>query len=276
MTWRFIDTDKIDGYYSAALFESTAKHVGAGEVDETILFWRVKSPAVYLGYHQYVEDEINEDYCTDNGIQVIRRVLGGGCGFCDENQILFSIIGREGSGAIPSNIQGTYSRVLKGVTDALGSLGFDSELEPTRNAIYSKGCKISGNAQGRFDGAVLVNGSFLLDFDFDEMDRVLKNPTKNLASGVQHAWDGMITLKDLLNGEGYDLNHVKNTLKNGFEDALGVESKKGVLTKSEIEISDRLVERHRKHEWIYRMDDKRRKRLENKYKRIKREICTSA
>ena len=103
MTWRFIDTDKIDGYYSAALFESTARHVGAGEVDETILFWRVKSPAVYLGYHQYVEDEINEDYCTDNGIQVIRRVLGGGCGFCDENQILFSIIGREGSGAIPSN-----------------------------------------------------------------------------------------------------------------------------------------------------------------------------
>jgi lipoate-protein ligase A len=50
MTWRFIDTDRIDGYYSAALFESIAKHAGSGEVDDTILFWRVRTPAVYLRY----------------------------------------------------------------------------------------------------------------------------------------------------------------------------------------------------------------------------------
>ena len=268
MTWRFIDTDKIDGYYSAALFESTARHVSAGEVDETIFFWRVKSPVVYIGYHQYVEDEIREDYCTENGIQIIRRVLGGGCGFCDENQILFSIIGREGSGAIPSRIEDAYSLVLRGVTTALESLGFDSELEPTRNAINARGRKISGNAQGRINGAVLVNGSLLLDFDFDEMDRVLKNPTKNLTSGVQHARDGMITLKDLLNGENYYIDHVKKILKSGFEIVLGVETKNGVLTKSEIELSNSLVERHRRNEWIYRMDNKRRKRLESKNKLI--------
>ncbi|MEA1906440.1 MAG: hypothetical protein U9N12_05730 [Euryarchaeota archaeon] len=98
MTWRFIDAGRIDGYYSAALFESIAKHVGAGRADETILFWRVKTPVVYLGYHQYVEDAIHEDYCVTNDIQVIRRVLGGGCGFCDGNQILFSVIGREAGG----------------------------------------------------------------------------------------------------------------------------------------------------------------------------------
>ncbi len=39
MTWRFIDTDMTDGYYSAALFESIAKYVGNGEVDDTILFF---------------------------------------------------------------------------------------------------------------------------------------------------------------------------------------------------------------------------------------------
>jgi len=79
--------------------------------------------------------------------------------------------------------------------------------------VYSQGRKISGNAQGRFDGAVLVNGSFLLDFGFDEMDRVLKNPTKNLADGVECARDGMITLSELLGGAGYDIDHVKGVLK---------------------------------------------------------------
>ncbi|NOR46763.1 MAG: hypothetical protein GQ533_01770 [Methanosarcinaceae archaeon] len=264
MTWRFIDTDKIDGYYSAALFESIAKHVGSGEVDNTILFWRVQTPAVYLGYHQYVEDEIHEDYCAANGIQIIRRVLGGGCGFCDDDQILFSVIARENDGAVPSNIQGAYSRVLGGLTNTLNFLGFDGELEPTRNAVYSMGRKMSGNAQGRFDGAVLVNGSFLLDFGFDEMDRVLKNPTKNLAEGVQDARDGIITLSELLGGAEYDIDHVKSAMKTGFEDALGVESQRGVLTDSEIEVAERLSERHRSRDWIYRLDDKRRRRRARK------------
>ncbi len=261
MTWRFIDTDMTDGYYSAALFESIAKYVGNGEVDDTILFWRAKTPAVYLGYHQYVEDEIHEDYCAANGIQVVRRVLGGGCGFCDEDQILFSVIACEGSGTVPTDIQGAYSRILGGLINTLRMLGFDGKLEPTRNAVYSQGRKISGNAQGRLEGAVLVNGSFLLDFSFDEMDRVLKNPTKNLAEGVEHARDGMITLSELLDGAGYDIDQVKRALKHGFEDALGVEARRGALTGAEIKLAQRLNEKHGSRDWIYRMDDKRQRRM---------------
>jgi len=70
------------------------------------------------------------------------------------------------------------------------------KIEPARNAVYSKGRKISGNAQGRLDGAVLINGSLLMDFDFVLMDNVLKNPTKNLYP-VATAREGMITLKDM-------------------------------------------------------------------------------
>jgi len=261
MTWRFIDAGRIDGYYSAALFESIAKHVGAGRVDGTILFWRVVTPVVYLGYHQYVEDEVHEDYCMANDIQVIRRVLGGGCGFCDENQILFSVIGREEGGVISPDIRNAYSRVLGGVVSALEALGCDGELEPARNAVYSGGRKISGNAQGRFDGAVLVNGSLLLDFDFDEMARVLKDPIKNLVAGVRCARDGMITLSDLLGRCGYDICGVSEVLKMGFEDALGVTTVCGAPTDSEDLLASRLVERHRSQDWVYRMDEKRRRRL---------------
>lgn len=264
MTWRFIDTDAIDGYYSAALFESIAKHVGAHKVDETILFWRVKTPVVYLGYHQYVEDEVHLDYCAKNGVQIIRRVLGGGCGFCDENQILFSIIGHRGGDIVSSDIQGAYLRVIGGVVAALATIGFEGILEPTRSAVYSMGRKISGNAQGRFDGAVLVNGSFLLDFDFDEMDRVLKNPTKNLAEGIGCARDGMITLSELLGRRSYDIDYMKEVLKRGFEDALGITLKCGALTESETALTEHLSKRHRNRDWIYRMDDKRRKRAGRK------------
>jgi lipoate-protein ligase A len=250
--WRFIDIDKIDGFKSAALFESIAKHVGASLSPETIFFWNVKSRVVYLGYHQCVADEINVDYCNDHRIGIVRRILGGGCGFCDEGQILYSVIGKENS-IIPTDIQGAYKKVLGGVVNALITLGAGGELEPARNAVYSKGMKISGNAQGRLDGAVLINGSLLLDFDFGLMDRVLKNPTKNLYP-VATAREGMITLKDI----GItDIDLAKKSLREGFETALGITTYEGKLTENEINISNQLLEKYLSHEWTYRMDIKR-------------------
>ncbi len=249
--WRFLDLDNIDGFYSAALFESIGKHVGTGSSPETILFWRVRSPVVYLGYHQCVEDEINADFCSQNNIGIVRRILGGGCGFCDEDQILFSVVGREG-GIIPNDIQAAYKKVLGGVVDALEALGARGEIEPARNAVYSKGRKISGNAQGRFDGAVLINGSLLLDFDFELMDKALKNPTKNLRP-VDSAREGMITLKDM---GTTDIEYVKKALRRSFESALGISSKEGVLIDSEKSLADRLLEKYTQKEWIYRMDIK--------------------
>ncbi len=252
MIWRFLDFDKIDGFRSAALFEAIAKHVGAGISPETILFWRVQKPVVYLGYHQCVKDEINADFCNRNDIGIVRRVLGGGCGFCDENQILYSVIASE-KGTVPQNIQSAYTRVLSGVVFALKSLDLEGELEPSRNAVYSGGRKISGNAQGRFDSAVLINGSLLLDFDFALMDKVLKNPTKNLRD-VADAREGMITLKEM----GIkDIEVVKKSLRQGFEKALGIELQNGMLAGSEANLANQLLDKYLRKDWTYRMDIKR-------------------
>jgi lipoate-protein ligase A len=250
--WRFLDLDKIDGFYSAAVFEAIGSHVGAGSSPETILFWQVRSPVVYLGYHQCVEDEINANFCQKVGIGIVRRILGGGCGFCDDGQILFSVIGRD-DGVIPHDIQEAYSKVLGGVVNALVSLGAGGEIEPARNAVYSHGRKISGNAQGRFDGAVLINGSLLIDFDFDLMDMVLKNPTKNLRP-VASAREGMVTLREL---GIIDMDAVKNSLRQGFENALGVSSCEGKLTENENEQAAVLLEKYVLNDWTYKMDNKR-------------------
>jgi len=250
--WRFIDIDRIDGIKSAALFESIAKHVGANISHETILFWRVRSPVVYLGYHQYVEEEINIDYCIHHNIGIVRRILGGGCGFCDKDQILFSCIGKEG-GIIPDDIQAAYIKVLTGVVNALITLGAGGKIEPARNAVYSKGKKISGNAQGRLDGAVLINGSLLMDFDFGLMDKVLKNPTKNLYP-VATAREGMITLNDI---GIIDMDSVKKALLHGFENALGITTYEGILSEDEMDTTNQLLEKYVNHDWTYRMDIKR-------------------
>ena len=257
--WRFLYFDELDGYYSAALFESIGKHVGSGLAPETILFWRVASPVVYLGYHQCVKDEIHDVFCRENNIGIIRRILGGGCGFCDRDQILFSVIGKEGN-IIPDDIQDAYNKVLMGVVFALSTLGQNGQIDQERNAVYTNGRKISGNAQGRFDDVVLVNGSLLLDFDFELMDKVLKNPAKNLKSVVQ-AKKGMITLKDVGITE---IDRIKIALRKGFELTLGINSEDGALTRSELDMTERLLAKYSNKEWTYRMDIKRalRKKIE--------------
>lgn len=256
--WRFVDVDLVGGAYSTALFHAIGHHVGSGSSHQTILFWRVRRPTLYLGYHQYVADEADETFCSREGVDIIRRVLGGGCGYCDSDQILYAVIGRDGA-VIPGNVQDAYHKVLKGPVLALKTLGLDGELDPVRNGVFVQGRKISGNAQGRFDGAVMVNGSFLLDFDFSTMERVLKHPTKNLPPHVRTAREGMVTLSDLV--ELPDLAAVKHILLEGFENALDVRTFRGELSREEAAMTQELTEQYESREWTYRMDDKRKKRL---------------
>lgn len=253
--YRFIDIGKIDPFYSVGLFESIANQVAKNNSRETLLFWRVNKTCIYLGYHQYVKEEINEKFCKENNIPIIRRILGGGCGFCDENQILYSIIGKEGN-FIPYDISNSYKKVLNGVVIALNILGFNAELNEKKNAIYCNGKKISGNAQFRNNRVAIINGSFLLDFNFAMMNNALKNPAKNL--DCEKAEDGMITLKQLYNEKNIDIDEIKKILKEGFENALGIKFKKGKLLKQEIKIAKELTEKYKKETWIYRMDLKSR------------------
>jgi lipoate-protein ligase A len=257
IVWRFVDVDLIDGAYSAALFHSIGRHVGSGDSDETILFWRVKRPTLYLGYHQYVEDEVNEAYCQEHNIDIVRRILGGGCGYCDRDQVLFSVIGTQ-DGLMPGNVQAAYNKVLSGMLLALVALGMEGEIDPTRNGVFVQGRKISGNAQGRFDGAVMVNGSFLLDFDFDTMDHVLKHPTMNLRPNVNTTRDGMVTLSDLI--ELPSIAAIKHALCMGFEEALGIGTYGGTISDEEEKLAVELTWQYASVEWTYRMDHKRAKR----------------
>ena len=255
--WRFVDAGLIDGAYSTALFHSIGRHVGSGDSDETILFWRVRYPTLYLGYHQYVEDEVHEDYCREHNIDIVRRILGGGCGYCDRDQVLFSVIGAQG-GIMPGNVQAAYNKVLSGMLVALVTLGLEGEVDPARNGVFVQGRKISGNAQGRFDGAVMVNGSFLLDFDFETMDRVLKHPTMNLRPNVQIARDGMVTLSDLM--ELPSIDDIKQALRSGFEGVMDISTYDNTISDEEGRLAVELTSQYSSMEWTYRMDHKREKR----------------
>ncbi len=86
-TWRLLDTPPMSAADNMALDETLLELKGEGRTPNTIRFLQFKPRTVLVGYHQSVQEEIRLEYCREHGIDVNRRITGGGAIFFDENQL---------------------------------------------------------------------------------------------------------------------------------------------------------------------------------------------
>lgn len=251
MKWRFVDLDKVDNVIGAAIFEAIMKARGRDLVDDTVLFWRPSKPAVYIGYHQRAYEDLYVDVCRRMNIPIVRRILGGGTGYCDENQLIYNIIFKENT-ELPYGPRNVYRFVLGGVAEALHILGIgDVDVDEERFSVYANGRKISGSGQLTSNGVVNSSGSFLIDFNFKAMNKLLRDPVKNLRKGIEKPEDGMTSLKREVGGVSVD--EAKKALRQGFEKILG-RSCDGGLIPYERDLAGRLRGKYLEDDWIFRAD----------------------
>ena len=252
MSWRFVDLGEIDCFLGPAVFEAVMQAVSEDRVDDTILFWQPERPAVYVGFHQLVREDVDVEGCGKAGVPVIRRVLGGGAGYCDPNQVLYNIIYKEGSQRIPRGPRNAYRFILRGVVEALHGLGIrDACIDEERFGVYANGKKISGSGQLSSLGVVNSGGSFLVDFDYTAMGRFLKDPVKNLRKGVLRPEDGMTCLRKEVGN--VTAGEAKAALRRGFEKVLG-ESYDAGLHDYETALARELRKKYLTDEWTFRAD----------------------
>ena len=252
MTWRFIDLGVVDCFYGPASFEAIMDARAKDLVPDTILFWRPEKPAVYVGYHQLVNEDINVEACKAAGVPIIRRILGGGTGYCDSDQIIYNVIFKEDDAGLPYGPKGVYTRVLGGVIEALKTLGIkDVLLDVERFSVLANGKKISGSGQLSSGGVVNSSGSFLVDFNCTEMSKYLKDPVKNLKRGVRRPEDGLTWLRREIGK--ISVEEAGNGLLAGFETVLGP-AKPGKMCDHEPSIVQMLLPKYRSDEWTFRAD----------------------
>ena len=58
---------------------------------ESVFFWNV-APTVIFGRNQIMSAEVNLDWCSDNGVNIVRRKSGGGCVYADRGNLMVSYI----------------------------------------------------------------------------------------------------------------------------------------------------------------------------------------
>jgi lipoate-protein ligase A len=257
--WRLIDADLVNPITGVAMVEAVSIARSKKLVPDTLILWRPNTSFVCLGYFQLVREEVYADVCDRLGITIARRILGGGAGYCDQNQILYDAIMGANRIMTPtsSNIERMYRYVLQGVVKGLAELGFDDVmLMPDYNfAIWVNGRKISGNSSTGLNGAQVVGGSLVVEFDYDGLLKVVKNPFKALKAGIESIGEGLTSINRELKRK-VEMFEVKDALKKGFEQALKIELTRGTLIDEELELIKELEPKFSSKDWTYSMDIK--------------------
>jgi lipoate-protein ligase A len=248
--WRLLDTGIADGATNMCMDKAVLEARARGLVPDTLRFLQFTPPAVLIGYHQSVELEVREAYCKREGIDVNRRLTGGGAIFFDESQLGWEIIaGKEG---LPGNALALNEVMCRGLIQALDILGVEAKFRPV-NDVEVEGRKISGTGGTESEGAFLFQGTLLVDFDVDTMVRALRIPTEKLRDKeVDSIRDRVTCLKWLL-GEVPPLPRVKSAIVEGFGHALDAEFQEGQLVPwEEAYVRDNLAS-FRSDDWVNRI-----------------------
>ena len=156
-----------------ALDEVMVDEVSAGRRAPTLRIWEWAGPAVVMGRFQSLRNEVDMEAAQRHGIDVVRRISGGGAMFIEPgNTITYSIFAPvtlvEGM-----SFEQAYALMDAWVIAALGELGIQAWYQPL-NDIASPAGKIAGAAQARRGKAVLHHVTMAYDIDADKMLQVLR------------------------------------------------------------------------------------------------------
>ena len=143
---------------------------------EAFLVWRVR-PTVIFGRNQVLENEVNLEYCRENGVEIVQRKSGGGCVYSDKGNIMISYV--SGRGVERGIVSEVFEKYLSELTSCLRSLGLEAE-KSGRNDILVGGRKVSGNAFHQLPDRSIVHGTLLYDTDMDALEVAIRPPVEKL------------------------------------------------------------------------------------------------
>jgi lipoate-protein ligase A len=150
------------------------------------------SPYVCLGYHQDARQEVELEYLQQQGIPLFRREVGGGAVYLDCNQLFYQFVFNKDDPRWPASKLAFYEQCLAPVVDTLRQLGLAASFKPV-NDILVGGRKISGNGAAEIGDCVVLVGNFLMDFNYDQMARVLRVPDEKFRDKVHKTLEENLT-----------------------------------------------------------------------------------
>ena len=247
--WRLLDTGSLPAAHNMALDKVILNARSSNLVPNTVRYLQFSPHCVLVGYHQSVQLEVEEKYCREHGIEINRRITGGGNLYWDESQLGWELYAPKNTPGIPRKLDDMYRLMCESVVSGLDRLGVKAKFRPT-NDIEVGGRKISGTGGTEMGDTFLYQGTLLTDFDVDTMLNALKLPIKKLEDKqVDSFKQRVICLKEVL---GYlpPMEEIKAALAAGISEVLGITLEPGGLTEVEQAAFEQELPRFQSEDWI--------------------------
>ena len=227
-----------------------------GLAPNTVRFYRWLPSAVSIGRFQKVENEVYIENCRRCGVDIVRRISGGGTVYHDsEGEITYSVVADKRSLGT-QDVAVIYRKICSGLIEALKILGLKADFSPGSERqcpnIVVKGKKISGSAQAHSGNVVLQHGTLLLDVDLNRMFTLLRVPwAKSVADVICVAQNKLTSLRHEL-GFKPKIEDVCSALVSGFKTALKIEVSEESLSNYEVNLAEKLRrEKYSSDKWNF-------------------------
>jgi len=212
----------------------------------TLSFCRPIEAYIGLGYHRSL-DELDRDHCEKHGLPIIRRRIGGGPVYIDDQQLFFQLT--MPAAVAPARVDLLYRRFLGPAIDAFRDIGLAAELR-SANDIAVDERKISGTGAGRIGDGVTVVGNVIFSFPHHRMVEALALPSNRMADECLRLMQRHVSS---LAGEGVSnttSEEVKQILTRRYAQDLDLEPQVSELTTVEQIEVERWSQRFADPEWM--------------------------
>jgi lipoate-protein ligase A len=155
-----------------------------------ILLFYINRPSVIVGRNQRIEAEADVAYCREQGIEVFRRISGGGTVYQDCGNINYAFIcGKTDVPFLDRDFTAPVREALRafGITAAAGR----------RKELLAGGRKISGTASHITRNRILFHGTLLHRTDLDRMSRALQGDPTLRGRRIASVPSPVVNLSDL-------------------------------------------------------------------------------
>lgn len=240
--WRLIPTETRDAALNMGLDEAVMESVATGDSPPTLRLYRWDPTAVSIGCFQSLHDEVDTAECRRRGVDVVRRITGGGAVYHGD-EITYSVA--TPLAEVPDGVTESYREICGWLVHALETLGMDASFEPV-NDVAVNGRKVSGSAQTRRRGALLQHGTVIHDLDAREMFSLLTPGQEKLSDKAVDAVEDRVT--SVTRESGASLEELEDALRDGL--TAGRDCEEAGFTDAEIERAEELAEeKYGTEEW---------------------------
>jgi lipoate-protein ligase A len=264
--FRFIIDDARDSYLNMGIDEALLASCERNEgLFPSIRFYRWEIPTLSFGYNQRYSSAVDEVYCRESGINIVRRPTGGRAVLHDV-EVTYSVVGRTDDPRLGNSVLATYRLISLALARGFARLGIKAELvaphkaspaargsigaspcffSPSRYELVVSGKKVVGSAQKRGRGAFLQHGSIPLEIDIQKL--LATTGHSSLPSGYS------LTSVNEAAGRDVSPEELVSSLSAGFANVFQAELISERLTEKEYEDAKLLREKYQSDSWNKRV-----------------------